>query len=381
MKTVFYVLFSLFLSSSLLVAQTVTQPPSGNNQKSSVTQYIGALAHVTVDYRSPDVTSPQGDDRTGKIWGQLVPWGVQNLGFGMSSAENPSPWRAGANENTVIHFSHDMKVQGKPIKAGTYGFHVIPKETGAWTLIFSNNSTAWGSYFYQESEDALRVEATPTESEFHEWLTYEFTDRQPSHCTLALKWEKLALPFKIEVENIHDMYIANFRKELQSTAGFSWQGWQAAANYCYQNEVNLEEALTWAETAITMPFGGQESFATLQTKGNILWKLGKKEESAATMEKAIKHPSANIFMVHQYGRQLLAKDRKKEAMKVFEYNIERFGDVWPVRVGLARGYSALGDFDKALEHCKIALERAPDKLNKDGLTKSIEKLKNKQDMN
>lgn len=381
MKTVFYVLISLFLSSSVLVAQNVTQPPSGHNQKSFVKQHIGALAYVTIDYSSPDVTSSQGEDRTGKIWGQLVPWGMQNLGFGNSTAETPSPWRAGANENTVIHFSHDMTVQGKPIKAGTYGFHVIPKETGAWTLIFSNNSTAWGSYFYNESEDALRVEATPEESEYHEWLTYEFTDRQPSNCTVALKWEKLALPFKIEVPNIHDVYIANFRKELQSNAGFNWQGWQTAANYCYQNEVNLEGALTWADNAITMPFGGQANFTTLNTKANILNKLGKEEEGAKTMKLAIEHPTTGVFQIHQYGRQLINKGKKKEALEVFEYNMEKNGDVWPVRVGLARGYSALGEYDKAIEHCKIALERAPDKLNKDGLTASLEKLKKKEDMN
>lgn len=381
MKTIFYVLISLFLSSSVLVAQTVTQPPSGGNQKSSVTQHIGALAHVTIKYSSPDVTSPQGDDRTGKIWGQLVPWGLQNLSFGKSTAENPSPWRAGANENTTIHFSHDMHVQGKPIKAGTYGFHVIPKENEAWTLIFSNNSTAWGSYFYEESEDALRVEATPEESAFSEWLTYEFVDRQPSSTTVALKWEKLAVPFKIEVPNIHDLYVENFRKELQSGAGFTWQGQQAAAAYCYQNDVNLEEALVWAENAISMPFGGEANFTTLSTKANILTKLGKEEEAAKTMKQAMEHPMTTVFQIHQYGRQLIGEGKKKEAMEVFEYNMEKNGDVWPVRVGLARGYSALGEYDKAIEHCKVALERAPNKLNKDGLTTSLEKLKNKEDMN
>ncbi|MEZ4883310.1 MAG: DUF2911 domain-containing protein [Chitinophagales bacterium] len=381
MKTVFYVLCSLFLTTTVLIGQTVTQPPSGGNQKSSVTQYIGTLAHITIDYSSPDVTSPQGEDRTGKIWGQLVPWGLQNLNFGLSTDANPSPWRAGANENTTFHFSHDMMVQGKPIKAGTYGFHVIPKETGAWTLIFSNNATAWGSFYYNPSEDALRVEATPTESEYHEWLTYEFTDRQPTNCTVALKWEKLALPIKIEVADIHKMYVDNFRKELQSTAGFNWQGWQAAAAYCYQNDVNLEEALTWADNAVNLPFGGEKNFTTLQTKANILEKLGKKEEAAATMKQAIEHPTAGVFQVHQYGRQLIAEGKKKEALEVFEYNMKNFGDVWPVRVGLARGYSALGEYDKALEHCKIALERAPDKLNKDSLVAAIEKLEKKQDMN
>lgn len=382
MKRVLYVLISLFVfTSNPTFAQGLTQPPGGDNQKSAVTQYIGAMAHVTITYNSPDVTSPQGENRTGKIWGQLVPWGMQNLGFGMSSDEFPSPWRAGANENTTIHFSHDMTVQGKAIKAGTYGFHVIPKEEGPWTLIFSNNSTAWGSYFYKESEDALRVETTPEESEFNEWLTFEFTDRQPTNCTVALKWEKKAVPFKIEVPNVTDMYITKMRQELQNGGGFNWMSLQQAANYCYQNEVNLEEALTWAEQAVSAPFMGQENFTTLQTKANILTKLKKEDEADATMKKAIEHPTATVFSIHGYGRGLIAKGKKKEALEVFKYNMEKFGDVWPVRVGMARGYSALGEYDKALEHCKIALERAPNKINKDGLTKSVEKLKNKEDMN
>ena len=108
-------------------------PPGGGNQKSVTTQYIGALVYVTVTYNSPDVTSPQGEDRTGKIWGQLVPHGMNNLGFGSAKE---SPWRAGANENTTIQFSHDVEVQGQPIKAGTYGFHIITQETGDWTIIF-----------------------------------------------------------------------------------------------------------------------------------------------------------------------------------------------------------------------------------------------------
>ncbi|MEP6646656.1 MAG: DUF2911 domain-containing protein, partial [Saprospiraceae bacterium] len=147
------------LTLGSIIGQEISIPPSGDNQKCSVTQHIG-LVTVTVDYSSPNVTGPTGTDRNGKIWGQLVPYGLTDLGFGL---RNPSPWRAGANENTTIAFSHDVMIEGKPLKAGKYGLFLIVQEDGPWTWIFSNNSTAWGSFFYKEKDDALRVDVQPME--------------------------------------------------------------------------------------------------------------------------------------------------------------------------------------------------------------------------
>jgi hypothetical protein len=97
----------------------------------------------------------------------------------------------GANENTVLRVSHDVLIEGKPLAAGSYGLHALPGESD-WTLIFSNNSTSWGSFFYKESEDALRITVKPAKSDYREWLTYEFTDRQPDRATVQLAWEDLA---------------------------------------------------------------------------------------------------------------------------------------------------------------------------------------------
>lgn len=337
-------------------AQTVTTPPGGGNQRSIATQYIGALVTVSVDYNSPDVHAPNGDDRKGKIWGQLVPYGMNNLGFGTAKE---SPWRAGANQNTKITFSHDVTVQGKALKSGTYGFHVVPQESGPWTLIFSNNSTAWGSFFYNPDEDALRVDTTPEDCEYQEWLTYEFTDRQPNSATLSLKWENKSIPFKIEVPNMTDLYIANFRNELQSTGGFGWQGYNAAANYCLTNDVNLEEALTWADASISAPFVGQANFTNLGTKSRILAKLGKEDEAASTMDLAIKHPTANAFQIHGYGRQLIAQGKNKKALEIFKYNYKTNKAAWPTNYGLARGYSANGDHKNTVKYLKLALKNVP----------------------
>ncbi|GJM36599.1 MAG: hypothetical protein DHS20C18_56000 [Saprospiraceae bacterium] len=374
--TSFVVLLAWVASS--VIAQSVTLPPSGANQKSVVTQYIGALAHVTIVYNSPDVTSPAGEDRTGKIWGQLVPYGMSANTFGTAKE---IPWRAGANENTIFKVSHDVMVQGKTLKAGKYGLHMIPRETGTWTVIFSKNTDAWGSYFYDQKEDVLRVEATPEACEHHEWLTYEFIDRQPNSCTVALAWEKLRIPLKIELPNANEMYVENLKGELQGRAGFNYQGWIAAANFAVQNDVALEDALGWADYAVSGPFVGIEDFSSLSAKANVLAKLERMDEAAEVMDKAIHHSSATAFQIHGYGRQLIALGMKDEALKVFQYNNERYEGGWPTSVGLARGYSAVGKYKEAIKYAKMAKEQAPDKLNKDSMAQAIEKLEKGEDIN
>ena len=377
MKRLFFYTF-LILSSISLTAQNLTLPPSGNNQKCEVTQYIGSLVNVSVKYSSPDVTGPGGTDRTGKIWGQLVPYGLNDLGFGIRT---PAPWRAGANENTTITFSHDVKINGQPLSAGTYGVHLIVEESGPWTWIFSHNSTAWGSYFYKADEDALRVQAQPAESAFHEWLTYEFTDRDPESAELTLFWENKSISMQIEVPEINSLYVDNMRRELQGSAGFTYQNWVAASQFCIQNNMNLEEALAWAEYAISGPFVGQENFTTLSNKFTLLMKTGKRTGSGEILRKAIEHPTAAAVQIHQLGRQLVGMEMLEKAFEVFEYNFKRYDGAWPTHVGMARGYSAIGEFEEALKHAEKAHEQAPDALNKNALKDAIEKLKNNQDIN
>lgn len=119
----------------------LTLPPSGNNQKASVTQFIGPV-EVTIDYSSPAVHGPDGKDRHGQIWGKLVPYGMADLGFRQGKL---SPWRGGANENTVIAISDPVTIEGQTLPAGKYGLHFIPGQD-EWTVIFSKNSSAWGSF-------------------------------------------------------------------------------------------------------------------------------------------------------------------------------------------------------------------------------------------
>lgn len=369
-------LLAIGVLSLPVLAQPLSIPPNGDNQKSSVTQHIGLVA-VTIDYSSPDVHAPNGEDRRGKIWGTLVPYGLTNLGFGTCTE---CLWRAGANENTVFTVSHDVKINGQPLKAGSYGLHIIPMKDEDWTLIFSNNHTSWGSFTYDPREDALRVKAKPARSDYHEYLTYEFTERKPAQATVALKWEDLELPWTITVDNATDLHLARIREELRDSNGFTWQNWVTAAQYALQAQ-RPNDALEFADRAINFTFIGQENFQTLSTLASAQAAAGKTEEANATREKAMNHRTASPIDIHGYGRQLLAQGKKEDALRVFELNAKRHPNQWPVHVGLARGYSAVGRYKDALKHAKLALAQAPDDLNKRSLEAGIKRLEEGKDMN
>jgi len=364
------------IAGSAMAQGAISTPPNGDNQRSSVTQYIG-LVKVTVDYNSPDVHAPNGDDRRGKIWGTLVPYGAPDDPFGTCTE---CPWRAGANENTVFTVSHDVKIEGQPLPAGRYGLHVIPAKDAEWTVIFSKNASSWGSYYYDAKEDALRVKVKPSPAEYNEFLTYEFTDRRPGKATVALKWEDLQLPFTISVDNITDLHLAKIREELRNSTGFNWQNWLQAAQYAMQAQ-RPNDALEFAQVAATRQFVGQENFQTLSMLATAQEATGKVAEAKATREKALNHRTAGPTEIHQYARQLLAQGKKEEALRVWELNAKRHSNEWPVHVGLARGLSAVGRYKEALKHAKLALAQAPDELNKRSLTDAIAKLEAGKDMN
>jgi tetratricopeptide (TPR) repeat protein len=357
-------------------AQGITLPPSGGNQRQTVIQQIGPVK-VSVEYSSPHVHTAQGEDRKGKIWGTLVPYGLTDLGFGTCKQ---CPWRGGANENTVFTTSHDILVNGEKLPAGSYALFYIPDPT-EWTAIFSKNHTSWGSFFYNPAEDALRVKLKPEKSELREVLTYDFTERRDDKATLAMKWEELAAPLEISVPNATDYYLAEIGNELRSSPGFQYQNWAQAAQYAIQQK-RPTEALQWAEAAAHAPQGiGHETFQTLMTLATAQELNGKTAEAAATREKALNHPTATAADLHQYGRQLLTQKKKDEAIKVFEFNAKRFGPAWPTNVSLARANSAKGNYPEALKYAKAALAEAPDEANKKSLEGAVKKLEAGQDIN
>ena len=328
------------------------------------------MASVTITYNSPDVTGPNGEDRRGKIWGGVVPYGLADNTFGTAAK---MPWRAGANENTTISFSHDVKVEGHDIAAGTYGIHMAP-EPEKVTIIFSKDSQSWGSYFYDEKNDALRVEVKPEKGPYAEWLTYDFIERKPNFTIAALRWEELVIPFKIEAD-IENIYLAKIRQELKSAPGFDWKNWVAAVEFCVTNRINLEEALLWSDYAIGAPFVGEKNFETLTAKSSVLLLLNRRKEAEQVILNAAVDPTASMIKIHSYGRQLIRIGQADQALEVFRLNRKKFpDDLFTTYVGLARGYEATGKTKQARKNYLVAAENAPEgqKAYYAGLANSLE---------
>ncbi|MEJ7626136.1 MAG: DUF2911 domain-containing protein [Ferruginibacter sp.] len=363
----FLVFISLFLPAGF--TQNLTTPVGGGSPKAWTGERIG-ITDIHITYNKPGVKG-----REGKIWGDLVPYGYTDLGFGTSKA---APWRAGADENTTISFSTDVMIEGKPLPAGKYGFFIAMRESDA-DLIFNKNSTSWGSYFYDPKEDVLKVVVKNGRStESVERLKYEFTDQKENSAVVTLHWEKMKIPFTISIDPIKTQ-LESFRKELRSDKGFNPDAWVQAVNFSVQNNTNLEEALTWSDYAINGVFVGQKNFKTLSAKASVLNKLGRTAEADILMKEAM--PMATMQEMHQYARQLIRNKKPADALAAYKMNALKNPNVFTTNMGLSRGYSATGDFKNAIRYAKLALAQAPDKANKDALEGFIKKLEEGKDIN
>jgi len=346
----------------------LTTEPDGGNKKASVSEQIG-IVRIAIAYSRPGVKG-----REGKIWNTPVAhYGFMDLGHGTSNA---APWRAGANENTTISFSHPVRIEGKDLPAGTYGFFIALGETES-TLIFSKINNSWGSFYYDPAEDALRVTVkNQALDKSIEWLKYEFIDQTENSATIALSWEKRMIPFKVEADT-KALQIASFKSELRTTRPPS--DFIQAANYCVQNNIELEQALAWMDRAIYFRIMGEKNFRTLSTKAAVLMKMNRIDEAKKLMDEAL--PMGSMLEVHFYGRQLISMKEKQEALKVYKLNYEKYPNVFTTNVGMGRAYSANGDFKKALTYMKAALLQAPDERNKLNVQNMIGRLEQGQDVN
>lgn len=362
MKKTLLVITAFFLLQPFVQAQLSTTP-NGGNKKATVAERIG-LTDVTIHYDRPGVKG-----REGKIWGTLVPYGFTDLGFGTSKA---APWRAGANENTTIEFSTDVTVEGKNLAAGKYGFFIaVGKEESI--LIFSKNSTSWGSFFYDDKEDVLRVTVKQKATDQStEWLRYEFINETANSATIALLWEKWMFPFTVETD-LNKNQADLFRNELKSDKGFDWKPWAQAASWCAENNTNLQEGLQWADYAISGQYIGEKNFRTLSIKSRLLAKTGKGPEADALMKEALSVGSMDEVL--GYAGKLMAAKKTKEAADLFRTYYKKYPNQFSTNMGMVSALSSEGNFKEALKYANAALKQAPDEGNKKNVESVIEKLK------
>ncbi|HET7205474.1 MAG TPA: DUF2911 domain-containing protein [Terriglobales bacterium] len=338
------------IAANLGFAQSTVLNIPRQSQHALLTQRIG-VTDITVNYHRPLANGR-------KVFGGLVPYG--------------EVWRAGANENTTISFSDPVTIEGKPLDQGTYGLHMIPGEN-EWTVIFSKMATAWGSFTYDQKEDALRVSVKPQTSDMHEALTYDFDSPKADSAVLTMRWEKVAVPVTVAV-NVHEAVERSLHKQLRGLPQYTWEGWDDAANYWLTEKTNYDEALKDADQSI----GVEERYDNLMTKSRVLTAMGKTTEAAALRDKALE--KANSQQLYVYGRQLQREKKQDEAFAIYRSNFKRYPNDWLSHAGMARIYCSQADFDKAVKEMQLAQEAAPEqaKTQVGGLVK---RLQNKEDIN
>lgn len=344
----------------------LTLEPDGGNKKASVSEQIG-IVKIALHYSRPGVKG-----REGKIYNTPVAhYGFADQGHGTSYA---APWRAGANENTTISFSHPVRVEGKDLPAGTYGFFIALGETES-TLIFSSVSTSWGSFYYDPAFDALRVTVkNVTLDKSVEWLKYEFVEETDRSAVIAMSWEKRMIPFRVEAD-VEKLQMDAFRRDFMTTRNY--EDYISAALYCVQHNIELDQALAWMDRAISFRVMGRANYRTLSTKATVLMKMNRFDEAQKIMTEAL--PLGTMIEVHFYARTLQSMSKPDEAMKVFRLNYDKNPKEYTTNLGMARGYSGLGDYKKALGYLKTALPLAPDpgsKSRAEAMIKQLEEGKN-----
>ena len=318
--------------------------PMGS-QKATVKQTVG-ITDIYISYSRPSVKERE-------VWGKLVPYGMNNLGFGTAKE---SPWRAGANENTIIKFTNDVIFEGQPVKAGKYGLHMVIKENGDADVILSENYSAWGSFFYNPDEDVVKVTVKTQEVPHKELLTFEFVDVQPTSTTAALIWEKKQIPFKIDVA-VTDIVLADIRNKMQGQAGFSRANWEQAANFSLNNDGDLDEAMQWIDAAIAGQFFSQKTFNNQFIKSQILSKQGKIAESLKLQEEII--PQANVNQLNTIGYQFLTNGKVDKAIEIFKMNVKKNPTNANMYDSLGEAYKKKGENKNAIKNYKKSLTLNP----------------------
>jgi tetratricopeptide (TPR) repeat protein len=320
--------------ASSLLAQAPPLVLPKQSPRASISQTVG-LTTISITYDRPAVNGRQ-------VWGKLVPY--------------DSVWRAGANENTVLAVSSPVQIEGKALEPGRYGLHMIPT-AGDWTIILSREANAWGSFSYDPTEDALRFHVTPVAGPMQERLAYTFDNPTEHGVVATLRWEKLAVPFAIEVDT-KAVVTDSLREQLRGLGRFFWQPWSQAAAWCAANGVNLEEATTWAEQSIAI----NENFTNLRVKAALLGQRGDNAGAEAAARRSL--AVATEADMNTYGYLLMGQGKVDSAIVVFQKNVKDHPKSWNVYDSLGEAYAAKGDKKRAAENYSKALSITQDSTQK-----------------
>jgi hypothetical protein len=331
------------LACAVLFCRGQVTTPRVPSPAATVSQTIG-ISSVTVNYSRPSVNGRE-------VWGKLVPYGWNVQGFG---AGNSAPWRAGANENSVLKLSHPAMVEGHMVPAGSYGLFFVINADNTGEVVLSKDYRSWGSFFYDPKQDEMRAKISLRTIPMTERLTYDFQDVTKNSGVLVLNWEKMQFPVKIEFA-VDDIVMTNAAEELKGAVGFNWQGWSSAANYALQNKVNYDQALTWIDNAIAI----NANFTDLQVKSGLLKAEGKDADAENALKMAMDVATENEL--NNYGYQLLAgSDQEKDkAIEIFVLNTQRHPKSANCFDSLGEAYALKGDKKDAIVNFKKSLSMNP----------------------
>ena len=299
-KRVSMLVLSILIAMGTVSATFAQQPAKVRlpqaSPSASVSQTIG-ITDVSITYHRPAVRGRMvwGDISADKVAalikanavapaaaeGEGTVDGAPGSGKDFPLAPNGHVWRAGANEATKITISDDVLVNGQKLAAGAYSLHIIPGKD-EFTVVFNKTADQWGSFRYDAKQDALRVKSKPAwRSESQEMLSYEIPALTANSAQVIIRWEKLALPFTIEVPNQDGLV----RSKIDAAVAANPSDWQIplAVGNAYFNDDKFDDAMVWVEKSIKV----KETFQNLRTKANLLLNMGKKQEAVVVGEQAI----------------------------------------------------------------------------------------------
>jgi len=350
--------FIAFICSSYITQAQQPWLPREASPAASVSQTVG-ISTITVNYSRPSV-------RGREVWGVLVPYGWDKNG---SAIGLESPWRAGANENTVLHLSHDAIVEGTKVPAGDYGLSFIINKDNTGEVILSKDYKSWGAFWYNPKQDQMRAKITIRDvPESVEKLYYSFDSVSRTWAELDLNWAKKQFPVKIEFD-VDRIVMDNARELLNGQTAFQFQNLNAAANYALAHNIDTAIAMQWVNRSVaTKP----DYYPSLVTKAALLKSAGDSIGSAKLLKDA--QHFANDGELNAYGYQLLGEKKYAEAIDALKLNAQKHPENPNTWDSLGEAYAISGDKKNAIVNFKKSLSLNPPPLVRANSEKYLKQL-------